>query len=126
MPQVAAVLQKSPRLVEVRDAQRVADDAIEIHVDRVRATFEGMDPDAVTRHVATRVWGSVTGQIQTGGKMDTAADQPSTPINTPRIPPLQLDEGERQWSYFRTRSEHASPYCCRCATECVPTVRSPQ
>ncbi len=68
-PQVAAVLQKIPGLVEVQDGQRVAGDAIEIHVDRVRAAFEGMDPDAVTRQVATLVGGSVVGQVQTGEKM---------------------------------------------------------
>lgn len=68
-PQVAAVLQKIPGLVEVRDGQRIAGDAIEIHVDRVRAAFEGMDPDAVTRQVATLVGGSVIGQVQAGEKM---------------------------------------------------------
>ncbi|MCB1623646.1 MAG: efflux RND transporter permease subunit, partial [Pseudomonadales bacterium] len=68
-PQVAAVLQKIPGLVEVRDGQRVAGDAIEIHVDRVRAAFDGLDPDAVTRQVATLVGGSVIGQVQVGEKM---------------------------------------------------------
>ncbi len=68
-PQVAAVLQKIPGLVEVQDGQRIAGDAIEIHVDRVRAAFEGMAPDAVTRQVATLVGGSVIGQVQTGEKM---------------------------------------------------------
>ena len=67
--EIAAKLEKIPGLIEVLDGQRVAGDAIEIHVDRVRAAFEGLDPDAVTKQVAALIGGSVIGQIQTGEKL---------------------------------------------------------
>ena len=68
-PEIAARLEKIPGLVEVQDGQRVAGDAIEIHVDRVRAAFEGLDPDAVSKQVVVLVGGSVIGQVQTGEKL---------------------------------------------------------
>ena len=66
---IAAKLEKVPGLVEVLDGQRLAGDAIEIHVDRTRAAFEGLDPDAVTKQVAVLIGGSVIGQIQSGEKL---------------------------------------------------------
>jgi multidrug efflux pump subunit AcrB len=67
--EIAAKMEKIQGLIEVLDGQRVAGDAIEIHVDRVRAAFEGLDPDAVTKQVATLIGGSVIGQIQAGEKL---------------------------------------------------------
>ena len=68
-PAIATTLEGIPGLVEVRDGQRVAGDAIEVHVDRVRAAFEGLDPEAVTRQLAMLMGGSVIGQIQSGEKL---------------------------------------------------------
>ena len=68
-PAIATTLENIPGLVEVRDGQRVAGDALEVHVDRVRAAFEGLDPEAVTRQLAVLIGGSVIGQIQTGEKL---------------------------------------------------------
>ena len=68
-PMVADEIGKIHGLVEVQNGLRVAGDAIIVHVDRVRAAFEGLDPDAVTRQIATLVGGSVVGQIQSGEKL---------------------------------------------------------
>lgn len=68
-PAIATTLESIPGLVEVRDGQRVAGDAIEIRVDRVRAAFEGLDPEAVTRQLAMLMGGSVVAQIQSGEKL---------------------------------------------------------
>ena len=68
-PAIATTLASIPGLVEVRDGQRVAGDALEIHVDRVRAAFEGLDPEAVTKQLAMLIGGSVVGQIQSGEKL---------------------------------------------------------
>jgi CzcA family heavy metal efflux pump len=68
-PQIAAKLATLRGLVEIRDGQRVAGDAIEVHVDRVRAAFEGLDPDAVIKQAGALVGGIVIGQIQAGEKL---------------------------------------------------------
>ena len=68
-PMVADEIGKIHGLVEVQNGLRVAGDAIIVHVDRVRAAFEGLDPDAVTKQMATLVGGSVVGQIQSGEKL---------------------------------------------------------
>lgn len=68
-PQVASQLSKLPGLVEVQDGDRVAGDAIEIHVDRDRAILEGLDPEAVSGQVSTLLGGQVVSQIQEGEKL---------------------------------------------------------
>ncbi len=68
-PQVADVIAKVQGLVEVQNGLRIAGDAIDIHIDRVRAAFAGLDPDAVTKQVATLIGGSVIGQLQVGEKL---------------------------------------------------------
>ncbi len=67
--EVARKLEAIPGLIEIRNGQRVAGDAIEIHVDRVRAAVEGLEPDAVIGQVATLVGGDVVGQVQAGEKL---------------------------------------------------------
>lgn len=68
-PAVAATLARLPGLVEVQDGLRVAGDAIEVRVDRVRARFEGLDPDAITRQISALIGGEVISQIQDGEKL---------------------------------------------------------
>jgi multidrug efflux pump subunit AcrB len=46
-----------------------AGDAVNIQLDRVKASLEGMDPDAVTRSLTTVLAGSVTTQVQQGEKL---------------------------------------------------------
>ncbi len=65
----AALLGRIPGVVEIKDGINPAGDAIEIHVDRLRAAREGMDPDSVTRAVAAQVQGTVVTQIERPPKM---------------------------------------------------------
>ncbi|MDB5986838.1 MAG: AcrB/AcrD/AcrF family protein [Nevskia sp.] len=67
-PQVAARLEKIEGVVEVQNGLRVAGDALEVHVDRVRAGLEGLDPDAVSKQLETLLGGTVVGVIQSGAK----------------------------------------------------------
>ena len=66
--QVAGQLEKTAGLVEVRDGLRVAGDAVVIRTDRIAASLEGLDPEAVTRQLEALVGGSVTGAVREGDK----------------------------------------------------------
>ncbi|SFP90083.1 heavy metal efflux pump, CzcA family [Variovorax sp. OK605] len=57
--QVARRIGKVPGLVEVRSGINPAGDAIAVHVNRVAAAVEGLDPDQVTRALQTALAGSV-------------------------------------------------------------------
>lgn len=66
---VAKAIEGVPGVVDVRDGVNLAGDAVEIHVDRVKAAVEGLDPDAVTRELTAHLTGLVTTQVPTGPKM---------------------------------------------------------
>jgi CzcA family heavy metal efflux pump len=68
-PQVAAAIGKIPGVVDVRDGIVLAGDALDIRVNRDKASLEGVNPDEVTRMVANFMTGVVTTQIQQGPKM---------------------------------------------------------
>ena len=68
-PEVAATIRRVPGVVEVFDGVTVVGDAVDIRVDRVKASLEGLDPEAVTRQVRDQLEGSVASQIQAGEKM---------------------------------------------------------
>ena len=68
-PSVAEATGKVPGVVDVKDGVVLAGDALNIQVDRVKASLEGVDPDAVTRMVSGYLSGVVTTQIQSGPKM---------------------------------------------------------
>ncbi len=65
----AAAIGHIPGVVDVRDGINPAGDALEIHVDRIRAALEGVDPDSVTRMLGSLLGGNVTTEIQKGPKM---------------------------------------------------------
>ena len=65
----AASLAKIPGVVEIRNGINPAGDALNIEVDRVKASLEGVDPEAVTRMVQDALAGQVTTQIREGIKM---------------------------------------------------------
>lgn len=67
--QVAEAIGKIPGVVEVFDGTTIAGDAIEVRVDRVRASLEGLAPDAVTAQVGAMLAGTISSQIQAGEKM---------------------------------------------------------
>lgn len=66
---VAARLGQVNGVVEIRNGINPAGDALQIHVDRVKAALEGMDPDAVTRALSAYLGGTVATQVGTDTKM---------------------------------------------------------
>lgn len=67
--EVATAIGKLPGVVEVFDGTTIVGDAIEIRVDRVRSSLEGLAPDAVTTQIGAMLAGTVSSQIQAGEKM---------------------------------------------------------
>ena len=65
----AAAIAKINGVVEIRNGINPAGDALDIQVDRVKASLEGVDPDAVTHMVQDALSGRVTTQIREGVKM---------------------------------------------------------
>ena len=65
----AAAIGKIQGVVEIRNGINPAGDALDIQVDRVKASLEGVDPDAVTHMVQDALTGRVTTQIREGVKM---------------------------------------------------------
>jgi len=65
----AQAIKEIPGVVDVLDGIVLAGDAIEIHVDRVKAALEGMTPEEVTRTLSNSLMGKVATSIQTGPKM---------------------------------------------------------
>jgi CzcA family heavy metal efflux pump len=66
---VAGAIGKIPGVVDVKSGTVLAGDALDIHVDRVKASLEGVDPDGITRMLSDYLTGVVTSQIQSGPKM---------------------------------------------------------
>ncbi len=66
---IAARIGKINGVVDVKDGVNPAGDALEIHVDRVKAAMEGMDPDAITKAVDNYLAGNVTTQVSSNVKM---------------------------------------------------------
>ena len=56
-------------VVDTRSGIHPAGDALEIHVDRVKAALEGVDPEAITRRLSSYLSGLVTTEVQRGPKM---------------------------------------------------------
>ncbi|MGD0540440.1 MAG: efflux RND transporter permease subunit, partial [Tepidisphaeraceae bacterium] len=68
-PKVADALGKVPAVTDVNSGVVPAGDALEIHVDRVKASLEGVDPQAITADLETILSGRVMTQVQNGPKM---------------------------------------------------------
>jgi CzcA family heavy metal efflux pump len=68
-PQVAEAIEKIPGVVDVKDGIVLAGDALDVKVDRVKASLEGADPESVTKMMTDFLSGAVTTQIQSGPKM---------------------------------------------------------
>ncbi len=68
-PKVAAAIQKIPGVVDVNTGIVLAGDALDIKVDRDKASLEGVNPDEVTQNLANYLTGAVTTQILQGPKM---------------------------------------------------------
>jgi multidrug efflux pump subunit AcrB len=68
-PRIAAAIEKVQGVVEVKPGVVPAGDALDIEVDRVKASLEGVDPDAVTKLLNDALTGNVTTSIQRGPKL---------------------------------------------------------
>ncbi len=66
---VKAAVEKIPGAAEVKSGIVLAGDALDIEVDRAKASLEGVDPDSLTKSVEDLLSGSVTTQIQVGEKL---------------------------------------------------------
>ncbi|HET7931768.1 MAG TPA: efflux RND transporter permease subunit [Rhodanobacteraceae bacterium] len=66
---IAAQLGTIPGVVGVRDGINPAGDALEVHVDPVKAALLGLDPQSVARQVATAMAGTVAAELPQGPKM---------------------------------------------------------
>jgi multidrug efflux pump subunit AcrB len=66
---VAAAIGKISGVVAVKNGINPAGDALQIHVDRIKAALEGMDPDAITKALGNYLTGTVTTQVANGIKM---------------------------------------------------------
>jgi len=66
---VADKIGKVDGIVDIRNGINPAGDALEIHVDRVQAAMEGMDPDAITKALTDYLTGTVTTQVIKGVKV---------------------------------------------------------
>ena len=66
---VAAQLSKIPGVVGVRNGINPAGDALEVHVDPIKAALLGLDPRNVTSQVDAAVAGTVAAQLPSGPKM---------------------------------------------------------
>ena len=66
---VSGALQKVNGLSSVESGVIPAGDAIEVHIDRVKASLEGVDPDGLTKSLNDVLAGTVTSQIQQGEKL---------------------------------------------------------
>jgi multidrug efflux pump subunit AcrB len=70
-PKVQDALAKNLKdLDSVQVSTVPAGDALDVQVDRVKASLEGFDPDALTNQLQLLLSGSVTTQIQQGPKME--------------------------------------------------------
>ena len=65
-PQVAARLASVRGVVEPFDGVRIAGDAVDVRVDRVKAALEGIGADLVTRQIQQQLAGAVATRIQEG------------------------------------------------------------
>jgi multidrug efflux pump subunit AcrB len=68
-PRVAEAISGVRGVVDVRDGIVLAGDALNIQVDRVKASLEGVDPESVTQMLDDYMTGVVTTRIQRGPKM---------------------------------------------------------
>ena len=68
-PKLADEISKVPNVVGVEPGIILAGDALNVEVDRVKASLEGVDADAVTKSLSDLLSGSVTTQVQQGPKL---------------------------------------------------------
>ncbi|HYW05179.1 MAG TPA: efflux RND transporter permease subunit [Gammaproteobacteria bacterium] len=65
---VAGAIGKVQGVVDVRNGVVIAGDALDVHVDRVKAASEGLTPQAITQQLKAYLGGVVTTQVRKGVK----------------------------------------------------------
>ncbi len=68
-PRVAQAIRGIPGVIEVKSGVVIAGDSLDIEVDRVHASLEGVDPQAVTSTLSNYLSGSVTTSIRQGPRL---------------------------------------------------------
>ena len=68
-PKVAAATRKTSGVVDVKDGIVLAGDALDIRVNRDKASLEGVTPEGITNTLSDFLTGAVTTRIQQGPKM---------------------------------------------------------
>ena len=63
-PQVASAIQAVPGVTEIESGVIIAGDALDIHVDPLKAAAEDLTPDAVTTQINTYLTGTVATQLR--------------------------------------------------------------
>lgn len=66
---VTAAIAPIPMLKDPKSGIVPAGDSLDIQVDRVRASLEGVDPESLTRSLSDLLGGNVTTQVQRGPKL---------------------------------------------------------
>src|SRR6185436_20500651 len=66
---VAAAVAKVPDVEEVKNGITRAGDALDLEIDRVKASLEGVDPETISKSLNDLLSGNVTTQIQQGEKL---------------------------------------------------------
>ena len=67
-PKVADAISKVPGIVDVFDGVVYAGDALDIHVNAIKAGMLGLDPASITQQLDTYLQGTVAAQVQQGVK----------------------------------------------------------
>ncbi|MDE2070522.1 MAG: efflux RND transporter permease subunit [Gammaproteobacteria bacterium] len=67
-PKVADAISKVPGIVDVKDGVVDAGDALDIHINLVKAGLLGLDPAGITQQLDTYLQGTVAAQVQQGVK----------------------------------------------------------
>jgi CzcA family heavy metal efflux pump len=68
-PKIADAIQKISGVVDVKDGVVLAGDALDIRVNRDKASLEGVNPEEITGTLSDFLTGAVTTRIQQGPKM---------------------------------------------------------
>jgi CzcA family heavy metal efflux pump len=66
---VAAAIAKIPGVVEIKDGVMLAGDGIDMKIDPVKAAFESVTPDEVTKAVDTAINGAIATQLPQANKL---------------------------------------------------------
>jgi len=98
---VAALIGKIDGVVEVKDGVRLAGDALDVHVDPVRAGVEGVTP----ADVEAALTGSLTGSVATS--LPQATKAVDVRVRLPRA--MQMSEGDLAHLPIRAPDGHVFP-----------------